>query len=618
MLLPANRRLLLDILAPPEGFALDQAVGTTYSLDLLALLRVPLSATEMPWSEANGEPVRNPFTLLAALRRNAERISLFCHAGATKVPTRHIPLLTFLEGAVHPVTPPNPGGVFHPKVWLLRFTPTEEGDPVRYRLLVFSRNLTFDKSWDVALALDGELRTRRRGKSQNAPLAEFISGLPAMTRGAEHDLSAQAQHRVELLADEVKRVDWTPPDGFDQITFHPLGHDGRPSWPIRDLHRLLVISPFVHPHALRRLSGEVRSQLDLVGRFEELALLPPDALSLCTGVDAFDETGAALEITDEPDDQETSETNPVELSGLHAKIYAGERLRRAAVYVGSANATEAAFERNVEFLVELGGSRAEHGIDPLHRALSDSGLLTPFKASAAPAAIDEGARELERRLERTIHKLAAGALRAAAHPTLDGRWRTTLHWAHQVPLDALTLEARPLSHQTLRPVSLNAEPCCEFPPVGITQVTAFFALRITGRTATGQQALERVARLTLEGAPKGRAEAITAELLSDRDRLLRFLLALLATGGELERALDALTSDDPAPGPATSAAAPISDTPLLEPMLRTLHREPQRLAEVDKLLADLRNAAGPTAQLPADLEQLWATINAVRSDQAAQ
>jgi hypothetical protein len=53
-------------------------------------------------------------------------------------------------------------------------------------------------------------------------------------------------------------------------------------------------------------------------------------------------------------------------------------------------------------------------------------------------------------------------------------------------------------------------------------------------------------------------------------------------------------------------------------MLRALHREPQRLAEVDKLLADLRKAAGPTAQLPADLEQLWATINTVRADQAAQ
>ena len=160
MLAPVGRRLLLDVLAPPDGYSLDHGVGTTYTLDLLALLRVPLAATTLPWSGSGGGPVNNPFALLTALRRNAGRISLFCHAGATKVPANHIPLLAFLESSVHPVTPPTRGGVFHPKCWLLRFAPEHEDEPVRYRLLVLSRNLTFDRSWDVALALDVELLGR--------------------------------------------------------------------------------------------------------------------------------------------------------------------------------------------------------------------------------------------------------------------------------------------------------------------------------------------------------------------------------------------------------------------------------------------------------------------------
>src|SRR3954470_23238759 len=92
MLAPADRRLLLDVLAPPEGYTLDHAVGTTYTLDLVALLRVPLAATALPWPGAGGGRVDNPFALLTALRRNAGRISLFCHAGATRVPASHIPL----------------------------------------------------------------------------------------------------------------------------------------------------------------------------------------------------------------------------------------------------------------------------------------------------------------------------------------------------------------------------------------------------------------------------------------------------------------------------------------------------------------------------------------------
>jgi hypothetical protein len=146
MLAPAERRLLLDVLAPPEGYALDHALGTTYTLDLLALLRVPLAATALPWSGAQGEPVNNPFALLTALRRNAGKVSLYCHAGATKVPARHIPLLAFLEDAVHPVTPPKSGGVFHPKLWLLRFTPDVPEDGIRYRLNAVVVELVGDRA----------------------------------------------------------------------------------------------------------------------------------------------------------------------------------------------------------------------------------------------------------------------------------------------------------------------------------------------------------------------------------------------------------------------------------------------------------------------------------------
>ena len=42
---PGQRRLLHDTLRPPEGYGFDCAVGTTFTLDLLALLSVPLAFT---------------------------------------------------------------------------------------------------------------------------------------------------------------------------------------------------------------------------------------------------------------------------------------------------------------------------------------------------------------------------------------------------------------------------------------------------------------------------------------------------------------------------------------------------------------------------------------------
>lgn len=611
MLAPADRRLLLDVLAPPDGYRLDHALGTTYTLDLLALLRVPLAATTLPWAGREGEPVNNPFALLTALRRNAGKVSLYCHAGATKVPARHVSLLAFLEDAVHPVTPPRPGGVFHPKVWVLRFAPDDADEPVRYRLAVLSRNLTFDRSWDVALALDGELRARRRAFASNRPLSDFIAALPLMARAAGTVLSAAATERAALLADEVRRVDWTLPADFHKLAFHPIGHDGRGTWPVDDVRRLMVISPFVDGSALARLREQVSEDLTLVGRFDELSRLEPSLLASLDEVELFDDAAAVLDVDDRIDDRPDDDP---ELSGLHAKLLVGKRGHRAVVYVGSANATRAAFERNVELLVELEGSHAQHGIDALRRALTESRLLTPFKPGS-PVAVDEAADALTRRLERVVHALAAGGLRAVVEPVADKRWRTTLQRAAAVDLADLRLAARPLPDQTLRAVDLDASPACSFPPTGLSSVTAFFALRLSGRTASGEQQHDAVVRLPLDGAPSGRVEAVTAELLSDRERLLRFILILLSEDGDADRMLDELSdlADETRAGGSAVSAAGVLGLPLLEPLLRALHRSPERLDEIDRLLSDIRTAGGSTAELlPPELEAVWATIAAVR------
>lgn len=165
MLQPDVRGQLLESLRPPEGYALDYAVAATYSLDLLALLTAPLAFTLFDWEEEDGSLTKNPQALLAAIKRHAHRIAIFSQAGQIALPGSSEPLFYYLEKMVHEVLPPDTRGSFHPKVWVLRFTC--DGHPVQYRLLCLSRNLTFDRSWDTVLALDGVLKDRRRPFSAN-------------------------------------------------------------------------------------------------------------------------------------------------------------------------------------------------------------------------------------------------------------------------------------------------------------------------------------------------------------------------------------------------------------------------------------------------------------------
>lgn len=260
MLNPDTRTLLRDALRPPEGFDVESVIATTFSLDLTAMLLAPVSFARLNGFIGDAKaatPVDDvdPLALLKAIRSYAERTAVFCQAGRISVPASYHRLHTYLEGSVVEVNAPG-GGVFHPKVWVLRMT--GEGDAVQYRVLILSRNLTFDTSWDTCLSLDGALdQQRQRAFAQNHPLADFVAALPGL---AVKQVAPALAKRVARVADELRRVDFELPDDFDELEFAPIGISDYTGLPFPDGRRgskRLVISPFVRDGAV--LSVEVQT-----------------------------------------------------------------------------------------------------------------------------------------------------------------------------------------------------------------------------------------------------------------------------------------------------------------------------------------------------------------------
>src|SRR5690348_18036565 len=204
MLRPDERQHLLELLRPPQGCTLDVAVGTTFSLDLISALMLPLSFAFFDWEHADGELVADPLALLEALRRYGDRFTIFCQTGQTRLPAKYPPLVTFLEPCIYEVEAPDAEGVFHPKVWALRFA-AEDG-ATRYRLLCLSRNLTFDCCWDTVVALDGELTDRTNAIAANHPLGDFIAALPSL---AVKSVTPKRRQAIAKMADEIRRVRFT-------------------------------------------------------------------------------------------------------------------------------------------------------------------------------------------------------------------------------------------------------------------------------------------------------------------------------------------------------------------------------------------------------------------------
>ena len=136
MFRPAEDRLdYASILVPPAGYKCEFAIGTTYSLDLEALIGVPLAL--FLGEEMDGTLLENPVYVLEALRKAQTEFVLFCEVARSKCrikQTRCLPywktvFLRWFEKRS-----------FHPKVWLVKYIDSNEA---LYRLIVLSRNLTF-------------------------------------------------------------------------------------------------------------------------------------------------------------------------------------------------------------------------------------------------------------------------------------------------------------------------------------------------------------------------------------------------------------------------------------------------------------------------------------------
>lgn len=664
MLDPGDRSVFTESLRPPPGFRLDRVIATTYTLDLVALLTLPLSFTLLAGDGLNESGRMDPIALLEALRRYADRLHVFFDSTHITVPKRGQLLFGYLEKSVVATTAPR-GGAFHPKVTVIRYT-LDRSDPIwtieekpaddsiRYRMLCGTRNLTFDRSWDTMLAIDGELVTdRARAFSRNHPLSRFIKSLPGL---ADQVMPESTIAAIDQVADELLRVDFVPPEGFgterDDLAFWPVGLDATEVWPFavrkgdRGIDRVLVVSPFVDKTCIDWLQDECEI-CALVSRPEELDLLPTAAFDGISSKYILADAAEVEPAEDAPStsSDSTSETDPegmedgvlvepseVQLRGLHAKLFLADSGWNVRLWTGSANATSAAFTQNVEFLVELRGKKSQFGIDTLlgssepengtDRRVRFRNLLTAYRPLDESKIVDSIKRKLEQLVEDARREFRDAKLIARVTEVVRGLDRvydvgiesseTGQDFAKQVECSI-----RPISLAPDRavPVTSLSGHVAKFDSLAFESLTGFCAVTVIA--SVGNQNLQCDFALTvpLIGAPSDRENRLLLAMLSNRGRLLRYLLMLLEGTDEMLRKLQG----NGAGGKwGESGSFGVLDLPLLEPLLRALAEDPARLAPVERLIRDLEQTDEGRKLLPPEFVTLWASIRPLLSERQDQ
>lgn len=552
------------------------------------------------------------------------------------VPRHGQVLLAHLEPCVVEVAAPR-GGVFHPKVWVLRFEPEAEG-PVRFRLLVGTRNLTFDRSWDTQLQLDGELIAGGSPIAVNRPLASFVAALPGL---ALQDPPSEARAAATELADELLHVEWELPDKVEEIEFLPMGIEDSP-WPFSIGRQRLVMAPFLDARFLERFGGDredgvvVSSSQSLLGAE---AGLGPFAEPFVLADGAEDEEPPELEGEEGPalagEDDGALARDGDRLRGLHAKLFVIDDGWRTQIFTGSANGTTAAFERNVEFMVRLDASKTAMGIEAL-LGREEKGALFDLLEPWEPTEFEEDPeQELIQRLEKAIEgvkrSIAEAELWLEVQPSGtgpsagrdDGRggegeegaaFCLQVHGDCPAMPPGIQLRVWPVVMPPMAAVApAEEQPLASF-DVSLGAITAFLAFEVVAQEAGVERRSRFARRLRIEGLPADRDEQLLRSLLKDRETVTRLLYLLLSPEEvSTETMANLITGEGRAQGWRGSEFG----LPLFEPLITALARGPEALAAVERLVADLSRSEEGRALLPENFEALVDTVRAAGEELSA-
>ncbi|NUU18452.1 hypothetical protein HP550_14440 [Cellulomonas humilata] len=596
-LTPEARVLLTDALRPPAGYRVDAAVGTTYSLDLTALLLAPLSFAVFDQADTGDVGRVDPIRLLDAVRRHAEHTTIFCQAGGIHVPSNYRSILTFVEESVLEVMPIHEDTIFHPKIWALRFVDPDGG--WLHRVVVLSRNMTLDRSWDTALVLD----QTDDGVIDAAPAADFVRRLPGR---AIRTVSSRRAREIEGVADSLGSVRLAAPSPFTEGHLLPIGLIDDPVWPFpQQARRLLAMSPFLTKPAVRAL-GSLTANRTLVSRAESLELIGSEMLDgwAINVLQRLAEVDSDEDITDTPSKamNEFQGTN----EGLHAKTFVVDLPRsQSMVVTGSANMTGQTWGRNVEFDAVLIGPTSACGVEAVLNGSPEapglSRILEEYTVTEKTGASD-AAIETSCTIERFHQQLAVNNPDLHVSEAVDERVEVTL---------TMSIPAEAPGSTRVWLASLPGDVQGQWIAESLTwtvaplNITPFIAVETTAGEGDAKVTRRCVLKASLSGAVDGRRSDAVFSILRNKQDVLRYLVFLLGDPS-YDALFDQIAGVDSGGffGSEQSNAGTV-DVALFEPLVRATGRDADALARVAGLVAEIRQLPNGDELVPDGFDALW-------------
>lgn len=608
-----------EALMPPVGYRLERAVGTTYSLDLETLTAVSIALGLI--EDTDSELISNPISMLSAFQKISDRITVFCEAGQIKLPYKPNALCLTLEKMVVPVALSSRGDdtwfpAFHPKTWVLEYC-NESGEK-KYRFVVMSRNMTFDHSWDVACAMDGDKDSG--GGVDSKPISDFLRFLK---KKLNKELTNYSRQREDLsyLIKALSKVRFQVEEGFSECDVLPLGIGANGYDMATDelfsgnFHELVVMSPFLAGGVIENLNSPKKSlsgtKRTLITRRTEIPRLSGGKASnfdvyvmkdevidgesaISDGKEIKKDDSISQDSNEDSkslDEEENTQEDVYSKQDIHAKVYLRRKYHNVDLYLGSMNASYAAISSNVEMMLRL---RTKDNMLSGERFLNEimgedrEQKRNPFEL--IPQNDLKGSVEVSAQdnIERTIKRICRIKMDAVVEQN-DERFNILITAKIDSELDGVTI----------RPLRSNKEsellPKMSFEFLDMLQLSEFYVVSASIDNCT----LERVIMIPTSGMPEGRDTEIIRNVIRSKKQFIEYVSFILG-----DDYVQSFLENKKATGSVGDWDQNRVLPAVYEKMLKTSVSDPDRLGEIQYIA----NAIEEEEIIPPEFREMYAVF----------
>jgi len=588
-----DRTNFVDLLRPPVGYRLESAVGTTYSLDFVALTATLLALIDVDGDEQDS-PAQQIDTL-HAITRLADRIRVFVNRGRISGPKLLSRVTAIYDRVIREVSFPE--GMFHPKVWVLHYRPRliagREIPPSLLRVICASRNLATSQCWEAFVACEGR---ENKGKVAGAFNAEPSSKVAHLVDALNHttfDLPRLMQTEGRFL--------WQWP-GADPLKRH-LPSKGR---------RALVVSPFIRKTFLESIVDRVEKVIVISTQHELDKISDEKFMSRLCGA------GNRVYVVQPPDTEEEL------VMELHAKLLVFEDDLGVRTFLGSANASNSGWEgRNCEAVVKCSpGVSIDHFCDRFvfGERPAERGGRRPLRGWIAEYQRQPYVEDEDERAERYLEDVCAALARLTWQATYVKDERI-LQIRADTPPPQLAVEftrwesdceigvallSQLHSDAALMPLRGVFAGGLRFSDVGVADLTEFVVVDVADRKRENRKRFIIKVIGDFSESLHERDSALLQQLVT-RDSLGKLMQAIL-----FDAALRSPTSLEDGTGSETmmQTRSPLLSDLTIEDVLRSCTEDPSRIDEINHVL----KAVEKTNLIDEEFRMFWKTFIAAEAE----